>query len=148
MAAQNRSNLCPLCGNGTIEAYRSSAELGRCQRCRLVLRRKLPTPKGLEALYDREYFEGGKEDFGYLDYGNQLRAAREDAQRKLALLERFVPPGRLLDVGCAMGHFLSVAQKRWQVIGKRFLYILVLPPFTLSHCVQLAKVPTRRPSEL
>lgn len=44
--------------------------------------------------------------------GGEGDAARADVRRAIADIERFVPVGRLLDVGCATGEFLRAAAER------------------------------------
>src|SRR6266536_1938863 len=82
----------------------------RCRNCGLLCRAHLPSPEELPGLYDRSYFlaedrsHGGQ---GYADYVGESDLHRLNAQRRLTLLERFTPPGGLLDVGCAAGFFLD-----------------------------------------
>ncbi|MCI0395881.1 MAG: class I SAM-dependent methyltransferase [Chloroflexi bacterium] len=41
----------------------------------------------------------------------------KNAKRRLALLQKYQPQGRLLDVGCGQGNFLSIANHLYQGIG-------------------------------
>ncbi|MEN8183231.1 MAG: class I SAM-dependent methyltransferase [Myxococcota bacterium] len=96
-----------------------------CRDCRQVFLWPLPSPEEIRGLF-REFYTTGQagslpELDGYYLYcfddspANPLVRCYE---RWLAALERHQPPGRLLDVGCGTGLFLSVAQRRgWQVVG-------------------------------
>jgi cyclopropane fatty-acyl-phospholipid synthase-like methyltransferase len=64
-----------------------------------------------EELYDEHYFSGGE----YAGYEEGERAYRSNFDRLLALLQRHGRPlqgARLLEVGCATGAFLQLAQQQ------------------------------------
>jgi 2-polyprenyl-3-methyl-5-hydroxy-6-metoxy-1,4-benzoquinol methylase len=51
-------------------------------------------------------------------YDQELPGRRKTAQRHLKLLQRYAPPGQLLDVGCASGLLLKgAADAGWKVTG-------------------------------
>lgn len=91
-------------------------EIVRCPSCGLLFRADLPTEADLDEIYGPEYFQGGAE--GYLDYLADEEVHRLSARRRLDLLERVVPRGRLLDVGAAAGFFVDEARTRgWDAAG-------------------------------
>jgi SAM-dependent methyltransferase len=69
-----------------------------------------------ESFYTEGYFSGGISD-GYVDYAGSEPVLREQFAREVRFVQRFVPGGRLLDVGCAYGFFLQEAQKSFEVTG-------------------------------
>ena len=78
-----------------------------------------PRPASAESLYDASYFLGGAHG-GYVDYEADEAIHRANAVRRLDLIGRVHPgpPGRVLDVGCAVPFFLDEARSRgWQVVG-------------------------------
>jgi SAM-dependent methyltransferase len=93
----------------------------RCAGCHLLFRADLPAPDDLPTLYGRDYFraeERSPSGEGYADYVGEEELHRANARRRLALLDGFTQPGRLLDVGCAAGFFLDEARRRgWAVAG-------------------------------
>jgi 2-polyprenyl-3-methyl-5-hydroxy-6-metoxy-1,4-benzoquinol methylase len=96
--------------------------LVQCSSCGLVYVSPRPDPTELYALYGESYFHN--DDSGTVGYTNYLKDEgniRKTFKRRLARIERFVSKahkGKLLDVGCATGFFLSVAdQAGWQVQG-------------------------------
>jgi 2-polyprenyl-3-methyl-5-hydroxy-6-metoxy-1,4-benzoquinol methylase len=112
---------CNLCDSSEHVPFRPENERGlvQCQKCGLVYVSPRPDPNELYALYGESYFcNNDSGTVGYTDYLNDEANIRKTFTRRLRRLERFVQPGRLLDVGCATGFFLTQAQARgWQVEG-------------------------------
>jgi 2-polyprenyl-3-methyl-5-hydroxy-6-metoxy-1,4-benzoquinol methylase len=105
----NRQPFCPENGRGLV----------KCDECGLVYVGVQPDSAELYALYGETYFHN--DDSGTVGYANYIKDEaniRMTFAGRLNRLERFVKPGRLLDVGCATGFFLSVAaQHGWKVQG-------------------------------
>lgn len=112
---------CPLCASQTSGPYlmKNGFHLVRCRDCGLIYVAPMPAAADLRAHYaDLGYFAGHAGQ-GYHDYGALHRALRPHFLRRLQRLEVLLPSrGRLLDIGCADGFFLQLAQKRgWAVAG-------------------------------
>lgn len=78
-----------------------------------------PVPDATPTLYERDYFQGSI-DGGYLDYESDEDTHRKNALQRLQTIRRagVTAPGSMLDVGCAVGFFLDVAQAAgWRVRG-------------------------------
>jgi len=102
---------CPLCGSE--EPRRRVLEgrggvLVRCPRCDLVTVDPMPSRASALALYDAEYFRGGK---GYVDYLADEPVFRREFRRRLRHLQGTPAPRRLLEIGCATGALLDEARK-------------------------------------
>lgn len=70
-----------------------------------------------QTYYDASYFNGSKPD-GYSDYLGAKDILQKHFQKELLLLNRFgVRGGDLLELGCAYGYFLEIAQHHYQVSG-------------------------------
>lgn len=89
----------------------------RCGRCGLARLHEQPAERALDEFYAEEYqpvcgeFAGGRQTL----LGRLLGA---NFRRVAARIEALAPPGRLLDVGCGAGVFLSLMQRRgWRVAG-------------------------------
>jgi 2-polyprenyl-3-methyl-5-hydroxy-6-metoxy-1,4-benzoquinol methylase len=110
-----------LCGSEARVPYRPENGRGlvQCQNCHLVYVSPRPDPNELYALYGESYFcNNDSGTVGYTNYLNDESNIRTTFTRRLKRLERFAQVGRVLDVGCATGFFLSQAQSRgWQVEG-------------------------------
>ncbi len=114
---------CALCGeeNRTVLFEEAPFRVVRCSRCGLVyVTPRLPPGALLEEIYDESYWKSDSPKVrGYADYS----AERDFYERTFRIRYRFVgnfafPPGKVLDVGCAAGYFLSVAkEKGWECAG-------------------------------
>lgn len=121
--------VCSVCGNGKLrlhskgpehaldsDAFGSSrtklcvGDILKCDACGFAFTRVRPDGERLAELYrdlDAEVYEA--------EAPGRLKTAR----RHLRILHKYVaPPGRLLDVGCASGIFLSLAAEAgWESVG-------------------------------
>lgn len=76
-----------------------------------------PDKFNAEAYYDAGYFNGGRPD-GYSDYLGAGDVLRGQFRQELDLLKRCGSNGGdLLELGCAYGYFLDVAQSNYKVNG-------------------------------
>ena len=77
-------------------------------------------PKDIASLYEKEYFDGHGFD-GTVDYAEEFKNPGWRTafnKERLAFLERQAPGKKILDIGCAMGFFLSIAKKEgWDCSG-------------------------------
>ena len=107
---------CNLCG-GCDEAQlfvKESLRIVRCRQCGLVyVNPRLPQSE-IAQQYNESYYTAGS----YPDYLGERAGYEQTFERRLVEIERLVPPSRILDVGCAFGFFLNVAEKRgWEAHG-------------------------------
>jgi 2-polyprenyl-3-methyl-5-hydroxy-6-metoxy-1,4-benzoquinol methylase len=112
---------CNFCGSLETTPYcpENGRGLVQCDHCGLVYVSPRPDPEALYALYGENYFHNDDSgSVGYTNYIADERNIRKTFDRRLKRLERFIQPGRLLDIGCAAGFFISEADRRgWQVQG-------------------------------
>lgn len=112
---------CNLCGSDANHAFCPENGLGlvQCSRCGLVFVSPRPDPNELYALYGETYFHNDESStVGYTNYLKDETNIRKTFAGRLKHLQRFMQPGKLLDVGCAAGFFLSEADKNgWAVQG-------------------------------
>lgn len=101
--------LCASHGPSTYRHTKAGYEIRQCDRCGLVQLVPAPSSETLHALYqDPAYFAGGGAS-GYSEYGSQEREYVRTFSEDVGRLARFVPAGRVLDVGCGYGFFLKCA---------------------------------------
>lgn len=108
---------CPLCGTGDSAAVwrEDGYDLVRCQTCELIYVGNPPDAEELARLYS---FESGFHTQLADDSGDSSSAADTNAEHHLDVIASTQSPGRLLDVGCATGRFMTVAAERgWKVEG-------------------------------
>ncbi len=85
--------------------------LDRCLDCGFVQVRSQPSAAELEAIYSQGYFARGK-------YEDDSAQRRENDRRLALVASAGVPPGgRVLDVGCATGDFVSVGGDTYDMWG-------------------------------
>jgi len=97
--------------------------LRKCKKCGLVYQSPRLTELELEKLYDQEYFEqghyGGKDkerDYFNPDEQEDLASFHNKIINRISSLKE--PPAKLLEIGCAGGHFLlSARDKGYSVQG-------------------------------
>lgn len=110
---------CNLCHGQESQPLFSKAgfELVRCRACELVYVANPPTQERLARMYS---FEGGYQR-ELVEDPISTAFHRREAQRNLALLQKHVKPGLLLDVGCSTGLFLAEAKAAgWTVRGVEY----------------------------
>lgn len=81
-----------------------------------LARTVLPADFDPAAIYTKAYFQGGHRD-GYADYASSGEELRHEFRRVLHALQRFVPGGKLVELGCAMGFFLDEARAAFTTAG-------------------------------
>lgn len=109
---------CPLCGSESFSRLfvKRGYPIVRCHACDLVY----ANPQVDERLVLDEYREGSSSDLwvDVLTSERQLQLDREKFSEILDELEPYRGRGRMLDVGCSIGLFLHLAQKRgWKGVG-------------------------------
>ena len=114
---------CRLCGRQKAKFFfhKDNYTILRCQQCDLVYLDYIPCHESLRALYSVEYFRSSDKRQGYHDYQSLEASLMATFKVRLRQMARFCSPGRLLEIGCAMGFFLQAAQEAgWRVQGVEF----------------------------
>ena len=105
---------CIACGGREpARVYRGLPWLSRCRACGLGFIFPQPSDAELQAIYDDRYYE----TFGHRDDGHGYHdLKRAWADEFMGSIDPGMGPGRLLDVGSALGDLLYVARRRgWAV---------------------------------
>ena len=94
----------------TTDAFGTAlSDIAKCPVCGHMQLAVMPT----DAVLAEAYGDAASED-----YVDEEAGQRETARRILARVERHVPPGRLLDLGCWVGFLLAEAEPRgWTARG-------------------------------
>jgi SAM-dependent methyltransferase len=108
-----------LCG-APQSAFEFAYKKGGCDvaKCRFCGSGRASLPNGFDpqSYYSAAYFDGGHAD-GYADYAGSESVLRAEFSRTIRYLRKFVPAGRLLELGCAYGYFLKEASPFYETHG-------------------------------
>lgn len=108
---------CPLCQSKNIKPFlkRKEKDLMICLECNLVFVHPFPSKKEVEKIYTQEEFikraSNDPTKAGFSIYLKEETLIRKRFKRRVALIKKFKKKGKLLDIGCSTGFFLSEAQK-------------------------------------
>lgn len=109
---------CPLCGFDEYEVVfkKRGYTFVRCNSCSLVFTNPQVLKEKVEELYASAL---SNELWMEVLLSEAEKSWRDDYFKdNLSQIQRFVSPGRLLDVGCATGQFIQIAKEsRWDVMG-------------------------------
>ena len=128
---------CALCGKNDrttvaeVDRYEVPLTIVSCDSCAHVYLSPAPVEGDLEKLYDEDYYagRGGEGAFTYADDRAVPEVAALRAAARLTRIEALHPPGRLLELGCSFGAFLTAAAGRgWSVKG------VDLSPYAAAQC--------------
>lgn len=130
MSEPQEKSRCPLCGGAeTGPAFRfPELSIFRCRECGHHWQWPFPEPGVLDAIFrglyrgDSEvierYFPEWRVFYKKDRRGMETADCRGAIRRRLQLAERFVKPGKVLDIGCGFGGFLALARERgWEGHG-------------------------------
>jgi SAM-dependent methyltransferase len=106
---------CPVCGAAQRESLfvKDGWPVARCSHCTMVYVDAVLNRAALGRIYDRDYYQGDV----FADYLGEREVRRASGRARARALASLVPAGRLLDLGCAAGFFLSAASEFYDVTG-------------------------------
>lgn len=110
---------CNVCGHVEFKLLivKDGYDIARCRRCGLVFVANPPTTEQLVRLYS--FGEGYHLQLAK-DAGT-IAKHQQEAEANLRVLEKHTAKGRLLDIGCSTGLFLTLAAERgWLVEGLEY----------------------------
>ena len=104
---------CYLCGSQTTFFLKKNGySIYRCQACGLAqtdLQKNYKT--FLSDHYSKGYFTGKQECGAYINYKDDKPMIVRNMKKFLREIKKHKPIGKLLDVGCALGFFVELAQQ-------------------------------------
>ncbi len=107
---------CQLCGGSDrdVRFQDGPFRVVECRGCGLVYVTPRLQGEALLAVYDEGYWKSSNpKQRGYADYAREAALYLKTFEKRMALVARHLPAkARILDVGCAAGYFLRVAQRR------------------------------------
>jgi 2-polyprenyl-3-methyl-5-hydroxy-6-metoxy-1,4-benzoquinol methylase len=115
---------CPICGSTTTRQRWELAgySIIRCHACGHQFVGNPPAVDALDAAYGEDYYRSAEfadiGQVGYADYLANVDKRIAGFRFRLEALEKYCAPGRILDVGCAVGLFLVAARDAgWNAVG-------------------------------
>lgn len=104
---------CYLCGrkDGRVLVDDPPFQVLCCAGCGLAYTTPRIRGERLQEIYDLGYFTSESAgDFGYASYAADAPGYLRTFQKKTRIIQRFVPKGRVLEIGCAAGFFLQAVR--------------------------------------
>jgi len=101
---------CDVCG---ADAWSLGEKVAACKRCGFTRAKDGYYRSDLAETYSLEYYFGGD----YFDYTRERLALRKNFSDRLKRIRKFVPSGKLLEIGAAFGYFLELAKGYFDVTG-------------------------------
>lgn len=109
------TNRCIVCDSEHADALYTG--IVRCADCGYIYADVDMTQEEFEALYHSDYFHGEE----YSDYLSDRDVLQKNFSKRLEVLKKYIDPSRhqsLLEIGCAYGFFLQLAEKEFSdVVG-------------------------------
>lgn len=106
---------CQVCGSEqrTVKFEDKGFTLYTCSDCGLVYVSPRLSGQALLDVYNESYWKSDNpKDRGYADYASESKLYLKTYKKRMKLVSKWLPDnGRILDVGCAAGYFLRVAQQ-------------------------------------
>lgn len=104
--------------NSHILFRKDDMDIVKCRSCGLVFTNSDLSETHLKEFYGEKYFRSEGMGTSYSEHIFEENAMTVNAERRLAKIEKIKPEkGKILDVGCAAGFFLNVANREWEVAG-------------------------------
>lgn len=112
---------CPLCASKKkmVLYPKHYPRIVQCCSCKFIYTNPRLKKKYLQKLYGQEYFNNINSSLlGYSNYIKDKEKTIKTFKKRLKTIETIKKIGKLLDVGCATGFFMKVAQDHgWQTEG-------------------------------
>lgn len=110
---------CNFCNsdNRTILFTNNNFKIAKCNNCGLRYVANPPDPNRIINIYSENYFKGGLDVFGYVDYFEEEENNKVNFKKIISNLAKYSQGGKILDIGCASGCFLSLLNKNWERYG-------------------------------
>lgn len=105
---------CYLCGTDSskFSFIKYKYKIDKCENCGLYSSSlKTNYEIFLKNYYYEGYFKGDKRIIAYADYGKDKQTIQRNMKRYLIKITSFKNSGIILDIGCAYGFFLELAEK-------------------------------------
>ena len=106
---------CQVCGSSerTLKFEDAPYKVFTCSNCSFVYVSPRLTGQALLDVYNETYWKSDNpKERGYADYAKESALYLKTYRKRMKLVSKWLPKaGRILDVGCAAGYFLRVAQQ-------------------------------------
>lgn len=110
-----KAELCYLCetGKAKLYFYKLGYTILRCPSCSLLtLDFHEDYNSFIHSYYQKGYFTGDKKIRAYANYAQDKPNISKNAKNILQKIKKIKSSGNILDVGCAMGFFMEVAEQQ------------------------------------
>ncbi len=103
---------CSVCLSEKAESLWPEIKVVKCECGHIYYNEKLSNDE-INELYTDKYFKGEE----YSDYLSDKDIIQKNFSKRLKVIKRFAPQGRLLEIGSAYGFFLELAKNNYETEG-------------------------------
>lgn len=112
---------CQICNedNTKLLFIQDNFHIVKCRNCGFIYVNSRFSRESINKIYDKNYFCSNNSLFcGYDNYLGEKDSIIKTFRKRFESIEKLKKPGRLLDIGCAAGFLLKIAEEKgWEAYG-------------------------------
>lgn len=104
---------CLVCLSNDNNFYikKNNSYIFKCVKCKTLFVYPIPKDENIEEVYEKEYFSGAEQGFGYVDYDSDKSAMKDMFIKYINDFKRYKSDMKsVFDIGAATGYFLGLAK--------------------------------------
>ncbi len=118
--SQNKKMNCLVCTSSNSDFYikKNNSHIFKCVKCKTLFVYPIPKDENIEEVYEKEYFSGAEQGFGYVDYDSDKSAMKDMFIQYIKDFKHYKSDMKsIFDIGAATGYFLDLAKDEGLVVS-------------------------------